>query len=136
MNRGERREISKRKWISRAKKVYYSFHHWYIPKEGIKANIPRGGFVDYFRRCESITEFLNDHKYAKLLKTCTSLNKDTFEQLDSKIQNRKERHSSKKKINEGVEEYEHLNDPECSMCIYREECEEAINGNVCFKYWD
>lgn len=70
MDRKLRRELSKRKWISRAKKVYNSCG---IPVNGIKASV----HVPIFRNralriCESITDFLNDSKYAKMLKNCTS----------------------------------------------------------------
>lgn len=39
MDRKLRRELSKRKWISRAKKVYNSCGKFYIPVNGIKASI-------------------------------------------------------------------------------------------------
>ena len=135
MNRGERREKSRRKWISRARKVYNAFGTFYVPKEGIKKYCCRFTFEN-MKSCESITDFLSNSKFAKLLKNCTVLYRNKMEQIEAKIANRKERHSSRKKINEGIEEYEHLNDADCSGCIYREECEKAINGNVCFKYWD
>lgn len=135
MNRGERREISKRKWISRARKVYYSFNNWLVPKEGIKVDISRVNSKSYFKRCESFTEFLDKHKYAKILKNCTSLHKNIF-RFDNKFQNRKERHSSKKKINEDL--YESGMDLDCSMCICNETCKEYLeeNSKVYDKYWD
>lgn len=39
MDRKLRRELSKRKWISRAKKVYNSCGKFYIPVNGIKASV-------------------------------------------------------------------------------------------------
>ena len=39
MDRKLRRELSKRKWISRAKKVYNSCGKFYVPVAGIKANV-------------------------------------------------------------------------------------------------
>lgn len=29
MNREQRRELAKRKWLSRARKIYYSYSYWY-----------------------------------------------------------------------------------------------------------
>lgn len=67
---GLRRELSKRKWISRAKKVYDSCGRFYIPVNGIKATVKYN--VPIFRNkalrvCESITDFLDGSKYAKKL---------------------------------------------------------------------
>ena len=75
MDRKLRRELSKRKWISRAKKVYDSCGRFYIPVNGIKATVKYN--VPIFRNkalrvCESITDFLDGSKYAKMLKNCTS----------------------------------------------------------------
>lgn len=47
MNRGQRRETTKRKWLSRARKIYYSSKHW------------------YFSKFESITDFLDSFKWLK-----------------------------------------------------------------------
>ena len=70
MDRELRRELSKRKWISRAKKVYDSCGRFYIPVNGIKATVKYN--VPIFRNkalrvCESITDFLDGSKYAKKL---------------------------------------------------------------------
>lgn len=41
MNRGERLYKSRKKWISRAKRFYYTImYNYWIPKDGVKANIP------------------------------------------------------------------------------------------------
>ena len=128
MNRGERREISKRKWISRAKKIYNSLCYIEVPIKGIKAYSCIG--ID-MRVCDSITDFLTNNKFAKSLKNGGSPYKNIWDKIDDKIQNRKERYSAKNKIKEGIEEYEHLNDPECFICIHYESCEKAINGNTC-----
>lgn len=75
MDRELRRELSKRKWISRAKKVYNACGKFYVPVAGIKANVRYN--VPIIRNkalkvCESITDFLDSSKYAKMLKNCTS----------------------------------------------------------------
>lgn len=135
MNRGERREKSRRKWISRARKVYNALGTFYVPKEGIKKYCCRFTFEN-MKSCESITDFLSNSKFAKLLKNGGSPYKNIWDKINDKIQNRKERYSAKNKIKEGIEEYKCLNGPECSMCIYYEDCEKSINGNICPKYWD
>ena len=33
MNREQRRELAKRKWLSRARKIYYSYSYWFQVKE-------------------------------------------------------------------------------------------------------
>lgn len=105
MNRGERRRTTIRKWVSRARKIYYSYNAWYIPKNGLKSDTPRGPFLNYFKKCESITDFLNEHKYAKILKKCTVLHKNISEKMDYKIQNRKQRYSIKNQIRNDIIEY-------------------------------
>lgn len=141
MNRGERREKSKRKWISRAKKFYYACQtNYWIPKEGIKANVPRIRPKRFFRKCESITDFLRDSIYAKLLKNCTKPERDVMNQIDDKIQNRKDRYFARKQINEGIEEY-YDDSMTCYSCIYfnNEECQKGhhlLNGDSCPDYWD
>lgn len=101
-NRGERREQSKRKWLSRVKRVYNSGMHWYIPVNGIKS----GKITSKNRKiCESIVDFLNDSKYAKILKNCTVPYKTTMEKIESKIKNRKDRHNSKKQVKQEAEEF-------------------------------
>lgn len=57
-----------------------------------------------WRACESITEFLS-LKWAKVFKNTGSYTKGVSEKLDAKQKNRKERHSEKKQIQEGIEEY-------------------------------
>lgn len=106
MDRKLRRELSKRKWISRAKKVYNSCGKFYIPVNGIKASVQYN--VPIFRNralriCESITDFLND---AKMLKNCTSPYRSKMMQYEYKKENRKDRYKAKKDIQEGIQEYE------------------------------
>lgn len=101
-NRGERREQSKRKWISRAKKIYNSGMHWYVPIGGIKSENCRLSLKNR-KICESIVEFLNECKYAKILKNCTVPYRTTMDQVDDKIQNRKDRYSAKKQAKKEAE---------------------------------
>lgn len=65
MDRKLRRELSKRKWISRAKKVYNSCGKFYIPVNGIKASVQYN--VPIFRNralriCESISKRTSFYK--------------------------------------------------------------------------
>lgn len=103
MNRGLRRELTKNKWISRARKIYYSWGTFDVPIKGIKYSTP---FItmETYRDCESITDFLNDSKFAKKLKRNTVLDKCLWRQQAKKERNRKERHNAKKIIKEECEE--------------------------------
>lgn len=105
MDRKLRRELSKRKWISRAKKIYNSYKEFYVPIKGIKDYRTRFTFGSV-RVCESITDFLNDSKYAKMLKNCTSPYRSKMMQYEYKKENRKDRYKAKKDIQEGIQEYE------------------------------
>lgn len=109
MNRELRRELSKRKWISRAKKVYNACGRFYVPVAGIKADVKYN--VPIFRNkalkvCESITDFLDGSKYAKMLKNCTSPYRSKMMQYEYKKENRKDRRSARKQIIDGIQEYE------------------------------
>lgn len=109
MDRKLRRELSKRKWVSRAKKVYDSCGKFYIPVNGIKASVKYN--VPIFRNralrvCESITDFLDGSKYAKMLKNCTSPYRSKMMQYEYKKENRKNRRNAKKQIIDGIQEYE------------------------------
>lgn len=72
-----------------------------------------------WRACESITEFLS-LKWVKIFKN-TSEKRCISNKLDMKNKNRKERHSKKKIIEEGIQEYESRYDeyycPQCMHCI-------------------
>lgn len=98
MNRQKRRETSKNKWISRAKKIYYTYKEFYIPT---KSDVKYDCNIKYnpcFRKCESVSDFLNYSKFAKSLKKVTKRYKDISNQLESKIRNRKERHNKNYEI--------------------------------------
>ena len=72
-----------------------------------------------WRACESITEFLS-LKWVKIFKN-TSEKRFVSDKLDMKNKNRKERHSKKKIIEEGIQEYENRYDeyycPQCMHCM-------------------
>ena len=136
-NRGERREQSKRKWLSRVKRVYNSGMHWYIPVNGIKS----GKITRKNRKiCESIVDFLNDSKYAKILKNCTVPYKTTMEKIESKIKNRKDRHNSKKQVKQEAEEFGEW-EYTCESCTHfnHGNCDKNcknLNGPDCPDYYD
>lgn len=117
MNRGERREKSKRKWISRARKVYNALGYWYVPLNGIKS----GAITRKNRKpCESIVDFLNDSKYAKILKNCTVPYKSVIERWEDKyrkIQKKKERYSAKQEAKKEAEEFGKW-EYTCGSCIH------------------
>lgn len=136
-DRGERREQSKRKWISRAKKVYNSGMHWYVPIDGIK-----GGKITRKNRkiCESIVDFLNDSKYAKILKNCTVPYRTTMEKIEHKMYNKKDRRDAKKQVKEEAKkfgEWEYT----CGSCIHFNYgvCDKDyknLKGDECPDYWN
>lgn len=105
MDRKLRRNLSKRKWLSRAKKIYDSCKKLYIPIKGIKSTKSRYIF-DELKICESITEFLNDSKEAKILKSCTTPYSSKIMQQEYKRKNKKNRYKAKKDIQEEIQEYE------------------------------
>lgn len=141
MDRKLRRELSKRKWISRAKKIYNSYKEFYVPIKGIKDYRTRFTFGSV-RVCESITDFLNDSKYAKMLKNCTSPYRSKMMQYEYKKENRKDRkdrYKAKKDIQEGIQEYESRDNLSCSSCIFYDGglCEKGLlMTDDCPEYWD
>lgn len=100
MNRELRREVSKRKWLSRARRIYNSYSKYYIPVRDIKTGILT------LKACESISNFLDLSKYAKILKNCTAPFRSRRTQFEYKKENRKKRYSAKKDIINGIKEYE------------------------------
>ena len=94
-----------------------------------------------WRACESITEFLS-LKWVKIFKN-TSEKRFVSDKLDMKNKNRKERHSKKKIIEEGIQEYENRYDeyycPQCVHCVegYCTEKHKWINDNdYCEDFFD
>ena len=91
--------------IARLKRMYREFKDNLFVKDGKK-----------WRPCESITEFL-ELKWAKKLKNTGSIERHPLDKLDAKQKNRRERHSEKKQIQEGIEEYNTRYDKyTCSNC--------------------
>lgn len=143
MDRELRRELSKRKWISRAKKVYNACGKFYVPVAGIKANVRYN--VPIIRNkalkvCESITDFLDSSKYAKMLKNCTSPYRSRMMQYEYKKENRKDRYKAKRDIQEGIQEYESRDNLSCSSCIFYDKgfCEKGLlmtAQNIGIKVW-
>ena len=96
--------------IARLKRMYREFKDNLFVKDGKK-----------WRPCESITEFL-ELKWVKKLKNTGSIEKHPLDKLDAKQKNRKERHSEKKQIQEGIEEYNTRYDKyTCSNCEHNVE---------------
>ncbi len=104
MNRELRRERTRNKWISRARKIYYSWGKFWIPRKGIKYSYLTDTMETY-RECESITDFLNDSMFAKKLKHSTTTWRSKMYQYDVKKENRKKRYEAKKIIKEECEDY-------------------------------
>lgn len=87
-----------------------------------------------WRACESITEFLS-LKWAKVFKNTGSYTKGVSEKLDAKQKNRKERHSEKKAIKEGLQDYEASKEAvyTCGNCVHHDgesHCE--MTGDVAY----
>lgn len=97
MNREQRRELAKRKWLSRARKIYYSYSYWYQGNPSKRNRIEK--------RCESITDFLDKVKFSKLLKKTAVTNSYVSDQMDNHREIKKERQKSKDLIREGILEY-------------------------------
>ena len=136
-NRGERREQSKRKWLSRARKVYDSGMHWYVPINGIKS-----GKVTRKNRkiCESNVDFLNNSMYAKILKNCTVPYGTTMEKIENKMHNKKDRHDAKKQAKNEAEKY-HDFICDCCACVFFNDgtCDKDyknLKDGECSDYWD
>ena len=120
--------------IARLKRMYREFKDNLFVRDGKK-----------WRPCESITEFL-ELRWVKKLKNTGSIERHPLDKLDAKQKNRKERHSKKKMIEEGIQEYDSRFDEDdfvCGNCEwYRKEgCLETgdnvyIDDPACKKYRD
>ena len=87
-----------------------------------------------WRACESITEFLS-LKWAKVFKNTGSYTKGMSEKLDAKQKNRKERHSEKKVIEEGLQDYEASKEAiyTCGNCVHHDgESHCGMTGDVAY----
>ena len=93
-----------------------------------------------WRACESITEFLS-LKWVKIFKN-TSEKRFVSDKLDAKQKNRKERHSEKKAIEEGIQEYNSRYDENytCGDCEFFEtaQCKETVyqDDEICKDFRD
>lgn len=93
--------------IARLKRMYREFKDNLFVRDGKK-----------WRPCESITEFL-ELKWVKKLKNTGSIERHPLDKLDAKQKNRKERHSKKKIIEEGIQEYNNQDyEPSCPECEF------------------
>lgn len=117
--------------VARLKRMYGVFKDNLFIKDGKK-----------WRPCESITEFL-ELKWVKKLKNTGSIERHPLDKLDAKQKNRKERHSEKKVIEEGIQEYNSRYDeyycPQCEHCVegYCIEKHEWVNNeDVCKDFRD
>ena len=90
--------------VARLKRMYREFKDSLFIKDGKK-----------WRPCESITEFL-ELRWVKKLKNTGSIERHPLDKLDAKQKNRKERHSEKKVIEEGIQEYDSRFDEDDLVC--------------------
>lgn len=114
--------------IARLKRMYREFKDNLFIKDGKK-----------WRPCESITEFL-ELRWVKKLKNTGSIEKHPLDKLDAKQKNRKERHSEKKVIEEGIQEYNSRYDETCGNCEFFEtsQCKNIVykDDKICENFRD
>ena len=114
--------------IARLKRMYRVFKDNLFIKDGKK-----------WRPCESITEFL-ELKWVKKLKNTGSIERHPLDKLDAKQKNRKERHSEKKVIEEGIQEYNSRYDETCGDCEFFEtpQCKDTVykDDKICENFRD
>lgn len=91
------------KAISRIKKVYKSYKNWYVHKLGL---ITFNLNLSNAKRCESITEFIDNAKYAKLLKNTTVPHRNKAGKIEQHYKNRKDRRNAKKQIRKEIKEFD------------------------------
>ena len=114
--------------IARLKRMYRVFKDSLFIKDGKK-----------WRPCESITEFL-ELRWVKKLKNTGSIERHPLDKLDAKQKNRKERHSEKKVIEEGIQEYNSRYDNTCGDCEFFEtpQCKDTVykDDKICEDFRD
>ena len=114
--------------IARLKRMYREFKDGLFIKDGKK-----------WRPCESITEFL-ELRWVKKLKNTGSIERHPLDKLDAKQKNRKERHSEKKVIEEGIQEYNSKYDVTCGDCEFFEtpQCKDTVykDDSICENFRD
>ena len=114
--------------VARLKRMYRVFKDNLFIKDGKK-----------WRPCESITEFL-ELRWVKKLKNTGSIERHPLDKLDAKQKNRKERHSEKKVIEEGIQEYNSRYDETCGNCEFFEtpQCKNTVykDDSICEDFRD
>ena len=114
--------------VARLKRMYREFKDNLFIKDGKK-----------WRPCESITEFL-ELRWVKKLKNTGSIERHPLDKLDAKQKNRKERHSEKKIIEEGIQEYNSRYDETCGDCEFFEtpQCKDTVypDDKICENFRD
>lgn len=106
------------KAFARIKRIYNSGKNWYIHKFKKFSNALT---IETTKTCESITEFLENSKYAKLLKKTRVLHKNKFKKLYQKQSVKHSRNEAKEQIKQGIEEYNACNSI-CKGCDYINKC--------------
>lgn len=109
------------KVLARIKRIYNSGKIWYINKFDKLNNVFT---LKTIKTCESITDFLENSKYAKLLKKTRVLNKNTSKKLEQKKSTKHSRTEAKEQIKQGIEEYDTMQtcNSLCKGCMYIDKC--------------
>lgn len=109
------------KALARIKRIYNSGKIWYINKFDKLSNVFT---LNTIKACESITDFLENSKYAKLLKKTSVLNKNKSKKLEQKKSTKHSRTEAKEQIKQGIEEYNDINtyNSICNGCKYINRC--------------
>ena len=119
------------KAFARIKRIYNSGKIYYSNKFDKLSNIFT---LNPIKACESITDFLKNSKYAKLLKKTRVLNKNKFKKLEQKKSIKHSRTEAKEQIKQGIEEYNTLQTKNsiCNNYDYINKCS-LINKCTNFK---
>ena len=120
------------KALARIKRVYKSYSEWYVHK--FKKLCDSDEFSN-FKLCESITEFLDNSKYAKLLKKTRKPFRSKSLQAGHRQELRKQRHDAKKQIDEGLRDYESSKEViyTCGNCVHHDgESHCDMTGDVAY----
>lgn len=117
------------KALARIKRIYNSGKIWYINKFDKLSNVVT---LHTIKACESITDFLENSKYAKLLKKTRVLNKNKSKKLEQKKSTKHSRTEAKEQIKQGIEEYNaaHTCSSLCKGCMYIDNVHQTINTGI------
>ena len=124
------------KVLSRLKKVYRTQQNWYYNKVYKFATWISD---ETEKRCESITDFLKNVKYAKLLKKTRVPYRSKMGQIEQHRKNKHSRVEAKQQIMEGILEWNerYTDDPTCFNCeFYTQEPEPYCVKHKQSRYWD